>query len=104
MSEYKVDFMSFDWESPMEGVRQKAISGHGKKLRLVEYSPAMGPHWCAKGHFGYVLEGKLQIDFENSGTYLLEKGNGVFIPEGAAHRHRAKALTDVVQVIFVEDE
>ncbi len=103
MSEYKVDFRSLDWESPMEGIRQKAISGHGKKMRLVEYSPAMSLHWCVKGHFGYVLEGKLQIEFEK-GTYILEKGNGVFIPDGAAHRHRAKALTDVVQVIFVEDE
>ncbi len=103
MSEYKVDFASLDWQSPMEGVRQKAISGQGKKLRLVEYSPAMGPHWCTKGHFGYVLEGKLQIEFEKV-MCILEKGDGVFIPDGAAHRHRAEALTDVVRVIFVEDE
>jgi hypothetical protein len=27
----------------------------------------------------------------------------VFIPSGAEHRHMAKALTDVVRAIFVEE-
>jgi quercetin dioxygenase-like cupin family protein len=102
MSKYRIEFSSLDWESPMEGVRQKLITDGAKKLRLVEYFPTMQPHWCEKGHFGYILEGRFEIEFE-SGTYVYNQGDGVFIHNGEVHRHRARVLSDVVRVIFVED-
>jgi quercetin dioxygenase-like cupin family protein len=86
----------------MAGVRQKAFLRGTQKLRLVEYTPAMPPHWCAKGHIGYILEGRLEIEFIN-GTYIFEQGDGIFIPDGAEHTHRAKALSDVARVVFVEN-
>lgn len=55
MVEYRIDFESLDWESPMEGVRHKVIAYGRKKLRLVEYFPNMPLHWCEKGHIGFVL-------------------------------------------------
>ena len=102
MTKYLVDFSSLEWESPMEGVRQKALIDNGKRLRMVEYSPQMPQHWCEKGHFGYVLEGRLEIEFDG-GAQLFKEGAGVFIPDGSVHRHRAKVLSEVVRVIFVED-
>jgi len=102
MTKYLVDFSSLEWESPMEGVRQKALVDNGKRLRMVEYSQKMPQHWCEKGHFGYILEGSLEIEFD-SGAHLFKEGNGVFIPDGAAHKHRARVLSEVVRVIFVED-
>jgi len=102
MKSYKIDFRRLDWESPMEGVRQKAFTEGGKRLRLVEYTRAMPAHWCERGHFGYILEGELEIEFEDA-TYVFKSGDGVFIPDGAEHRHRARVLTDTVTVIFVED-
>jgi len=86
----------------MEGVRHKATVAFGKKLRLVEYSKAMPAHWCEKGHFGHVLEGLLEIEFASE-THIFKQGDGVCIPEGSEHRHRAKALSDVVRVFFVEE-
>jgi quercetin dioxygenase-like cupin family protein len=102
MTQYHVDFSCLEWESPMEGVRQKVLMDSGKRLRMVEYSPKMPQHWCEKGHFGYILEGRFEIEFER-GTHIFNEGDGVFIPDGAAQRHRAKVLSDVVRVIFVED-
>jgi len=103
MSRYKVDFDPIEWDSPIEGARQKAAVSFGRKLRLVEYSRSMPIHWCDKGHFGYILEGRLEIEFENE-THVFEQGDGVCIPDGSEHEHRAKVLSDVARVFFVEED
>ena len=102
MSPYKVDFSMLQWQSPMAGVRFKAHIQDHRRLRLVEYTPEMPPHWCDKGHYGYILEGRFEIRYDNE-TVVYEPGDGVFIPSGQEHRHEARTLTDVVRVIFVED-
>lgn len=102
MIERKVDFDSMPWENPMRGARAKAVGHGGRRLRLVEYTPAMEPHWCEKGHIGYVLDGKFEIQFDDE-TLVYETGDGVFIPSGRQHRHMGKALTDTVRCVFVED-
>jgi quercetin dioxygenase-like cupin family protein len=102
MQDYWIDFESLPWESVMDGVRQKVIAHSGKKVRLVEYSKAMPPHWCTKGHYGYILKGRFEIEFANR-IHIFAKGVGVFIPDGEEHRHRARTLSDVVRAIFVED-
>jgi hypothetical protein len=102
MQNYRIDFESLPWESAMDGVRQKVVAHAGKKVRLVEYSKAMPPHWCAKGHCGYILTGRLEIEFADR-TLIFEGGAGVSIPGGEEHRHRARVLSDVVRAIFVED-
>jgi quercetin dioxygenase-like cupin family protein len=102
MLDYQIDFESLPWEPVMQGVRQKVIAHSGKTVRLVEYSKAMAPHWCTKGHYGYILQGRFEIEFADK-THIFEEGAGVFIPDGEEHRHRARVLSDVVRVIFVED-
>jgi quercetin dioxygenase-like cupin family protein len=73
------------------------------RVRMVEYTPGyVADHWCKKGHFGCILEGRFEIEFRD-GVSIFEQGDGVFIPEGEEHKHRAKALTDIVRVVFVED-
>jgi quercetin dioxygenase-like cupin family protein len=101
MSTYKVDFEKLSWETPMTGLRFKALRQEGRQLRLVEYTPEMEPHWCDKGHVGYLLEGRFEIVFDEE-TAVYEAGDGVFIPPGREHRHMGKALTDVVRAVFVE--
>ena len=83
-------------------MRFKARLDGGRRLRLVEYTPAMAAHWCEQGHTGYVLEGRLEVEFPAE-TVLFEPGDGVVIPAGPEHRHTGRALTDVVRVVFVED-
>ena len=102
MGDYRIEFESICWERVMDGVRQKAVSEHGKRVRLVEYSKPMLPHWCEKGHYGYILQGRFEIEFED-GIRIFEKGDGVFIPEGKKYRHRARVLSNIVTVVFAED-
>lgn len=99
---YRVVFDRLPWDEPMPGVRHKLVPFDGRRLRLVEYRPEMPLHWCEAGHAGVVLEGRFEIEYEGE-THVYEPGDGIVIPAGAAHRHRARVLTDVVRAVFVED-
>lgn len=99
---YRVAFEAQPWQSPMEGMRVKEHHHAGHCVRLVEYTPRMAPHWCERGHLGYVLEGRLEVSFPGE-VVVFEPGDGVAIPSGPEHRHRGRALTDVVRIIYVED-
>ena len=100
--DYKVDFDSIPWESPLPGMRAKIVKQGNRRLRLVEYSRDMEPHWCENGHYGLVLEGQFEIKFDHS-VQVFKPGDGVFIPTGREHRHMGRVLTDKVKVVFVED-
>ena len=103
MSQHKVDFSSILWESPAAGVRFKVFRQDGRQLRLVEYRREfVEPDWCLKGHIGYVLEGRMEIDFDGV-VVEYGPGDGIFIPCGEEHKHKARVLTDVGRVVLVED-
>ena len=103
MEQYKIDFESIPWESPAAGVRFKAYEQSGRKLRMVEFSKEfVEPDWCTKGHIGYVLEGRIEIDF-NGKTVAFGPGDGIFIPAGEEDKHKGKVLMDSVKVVLVED-
>jgi uncharacterized cupin superfamily protein len=101
LTAYRVDFAGLQWSSPMEGVRHKCVDQGDRRLRLVEYSRAMPPHWCSRGHHGYVLEGEIEIEYETA-SVTYRPGDGIMIPDGPAHSHRARAVTDHVLVVFIE--
>ena len=100
--EYRVDFERAKWVSPMNGMRHKVVEHGSRRLRLVEYTPELAPHWCERGHIGYLLEGRFEIAFD-AGVFVFEPGDGIFIPPGREHRHMGKALTAIVRIVFVED-
>lgn len=85
MEPYKVEFDSLPWESPMPGMRLKVFRNGQKQIRLAEFSSEfVEPHWCEKGHVGFVLQGELEIDFH--GTLIrYAEGSGILIPQGVAH-------------------
>ena len=103
MEQYKIDFESMEWVVPADGVKFKAYEQEGKKLRLVEFSKEfVEPDWCTKGHIGYILEGKIEIDFDGK-KEVFSSGNGIFIPAGEKHKHKGRVLTDKVKAILTED-
>jgi ethanolamine utilization protein EutQ (cupin superfamily) len=103
MTQYKVDFNLISWNMPATGVRSKVHEHGGKQLRLVEFTDKfIEPDWCTKGHIGFVLEGKLEVNF-NGKLIVFKPGDGLFIPAGKDNKHMAKVLTDVVKLILVED-
>jgi quercetin dioxygenase-like cupin family protein len=91
-----------EWESPIPGMRQKVFELDAKRVRLVEYTQEMDPHWCSKGHYGYVLDGRFEIEFDNEAR-IFSAGDGVFIPTGEEHRHRGRVLSEIARLVFVED-
>lgn len=99
---YRCDFESIQWTTPMAGVRHKLFPFEGRRLRLVEYSSEFEPHWCERGHAGQILEGRFQIEFDD-GTEIFHAGDGIAIPDGPEHRHRATVLSGIVRALFVED-
>lgn len=102
MVKYKIDFNDLKWEEPFEGVKCKIYKHADKQLRLVVYSKEMPLHWCEKGHYGYILDGRFEIEYQNE-KVVYETGDGVFIPEGEEHKHKAKVLSESVKAIFVEN-
>lgn len=44
--------------------------------------------WCENGHFGYVIEGHMTIDF-NGKQASYTKGDVLIIPAGKNHKHKA---------------
>lgn len=103
MNQYNINFNSLNWESPFSGLKFKAFKSKNKLLRLVEYSDDfVEPDWCMKGHTGYVIEGEFEIAFEDK-IVKYSSGNGIFIPSGAGHKHKAKILSKKVVVFLSED-
>ncbi len=102
MLQYRIDFDKLKWELPIDGVKCKIAKHGNKQLRLIEYTKKMPPHWCEKGHYGLILDGELEIEFQNEKN-VYKSGDGVFIPDGEEHKHKGRVLTESVQVIFVED-
>ena len=99
---YRCDFETVQWTIPMDGVRHKVFPFQGRRLRLVEYSSEFEPHWCERGHAGQILEGRFQIEFE-AGTEIFSAGDGIAIPDGPEHRHRATVSSGIVRALFVEE-
>ncbi len=103
MTQYKVDFDAIEWVSPLNGVRFRPHRADGKQIRVVEYArDFVEPDWCLKGHIGYVLEGRVAIDF-NGTVVEYGPGDGIIIPAGEEHKHKAHPLSDLVRVVLVED-
>jgi len=103
MEQHRVDFGSMPWERPAAGVRVKAHERDGRRLRLAELTKEfVEADWCARGHVGYVLSGEMEIDFHGR-IVTFRPGDGLFIPAGAEHGHKATVLTESVIVVLVED-
>ena len=103
MNEIRIKFAELAWDETSPGVRFKAVTRDGRKLRLVEFSSEfVEVDWCRKRHAGYVLDGELEIAFVDR-TERFTMGDGIIIAGGEAERHKAKVIGDTATLIFVED-
>jgi len=88
MVSHKIDFEAIAWESPTPGVRHKVFFKDGRRIGLVEFSDSfVEADWCTKGHVGYILDGRISIDFDGE-QIEFRAGDGLFIPEGKASKHK----------------
>jgi quercetin dioxygenase-like cupin family protein len=91
-----------DWESAAPKVRRKLHRVGNRQLRVVEFEKDLEhPEWCRTGHVGYLLQGRLALEFEGE-TLEIGPGDGFIIPDGEASRHRPVPLTDRVLLVLSE--
>ena len=103
MAARKIDFDALPWETPTPGARFKSFRDGGKLLRIVEFtSEFVEPHWCEKGHIGFVIEGELEIDFHGK-LMRYPEGSGIYITAGPESDHKGRAVTPTVRLVLVED-
>lgn len=103
METCKVLFDSLEWQEAMPGARFKVFSDGKKQMRLLEFtSEFVEPHWCEKGHVGFVINGELEINFDGK-IVKYSQGAGIFIPAGDHTKHKARSITPSVQLFLVED-
>lgn len=103
MEEYRILFDELEWQNGIQGARFKVFRSGTKQIRLLEFtSEFIEPDWCEKGHFGFVIQGELEIDFHGS-LVKYPKGSGIFIPNGMASAHKARSVTSAVLLFLVED-
>ncbi len=100
---YKVQFDKLDWIEPGDGIRYKCFQQAGFQVRLVEFTQKMvHADWCLKGHYAYLIAGKLEIQFSGK-TEVYEPGDVIFIPDGEEHQHRPGVLSEKVLFFSVEE-
>ena len=103
MSPFKVSFDAMEWQQIRPDVRQKTYCEGSRQVRLVEFDTSEGAeHWCEIGHIGYVLKGGLSISFDGQ-VIAFKSGDGLFIPAGAASKHKAVEISPGTQLLMVED-
>ena len=81
-----LNFEELEWEQLNEFAKQKEIVTERRQLRLLELSPGFHePDWCLRSHIGFVIQGELEIEFED-GKELFTAGNGMNIERGRKHK------------------
>ncbi len=86
--EYRLCFDQLQWEQPAPGVQQKVFSDGTQRLRLLRFDDQfVEPEWCLKGHWGYILQGELTIDFAGE-IKQFRAGDGLWIPPGPDSKHK----------------
>ena len=99
---YKIQFDQMEWIEVGDGMRFKRFQEGELQLRLVEWDKAMlHPNWCLKGHSGFMVAGEIEIDITGKVLHY-KQGEAFVLPEGEAHKHRPKVLTEKAQFFAVE--
>jgi uncharacterized protein YjlB len=100
--DHRIGFESLAWEDLAAGARQKVFRSGDTVLRLLEFTSGFAePDWCLRGHAGLVLEGELNVDFDGSVVHFAA-GDGLLIPSGPDHRHKAIVISEITRLVLVE--
>ena len=101
---YLVNFKNMEWETPVQGIKQKIFIRDNKRIMLVELSENFADNeWCINRHIGYIIEGSITINF-NGKSIEFKSGDGIFIPEGEENRHKGMiAKGTKALIVFFDD-
>lgn len=100
---YRIKFNEIPWEITPSGARFKVHKEGTRQLRLLEFGRDLNhPDWCVTGYIGYLLEGELEIEFDDE-TITYKAGDGIWISAGENHRHRPQTVSKKVLIVFFEE-
>jgi len=90
-----IDFPRRSWAKVVGGGAagrvKKQVSSDGQTVRILEVSPRWKElEWCTKAHVGYIISGKLTLEFEGQRSKEVRRGLGFWIPQGCAHKASCK--------------
>lgn len=103
MSGTRIDLAAESWRATAPGARHKMVERGGKRVRLVEFGVEfVEPDWCLKGHVGYLLEGELELAFEDRAERY-RPGDAFVIRPGGPDKHMARAVGATARLLLVED-
>lgn len=100
--EFLAEFDCMEWQPLSPGVRVQQFISNGTRMRRLKITPEMShPEWCEAGHAGFVLEGELELRFDDQ-TIQVKAGNGFVLPAGSASRHIPRSLAPTTVLLLVE--
>jgi len=81
---------SRDWADDVPGIRAKEETVSGRRWAIVAYERgAKREEWCLDGHWGYVIEGAVEYEFDDGAPPLeVREGEGFALKTGRGHRGR----------------
>jgi quercetin dioxygenase-like cupin family protein len=89
-------FAEMAWTKIAPHAYEKRVDSGNHLLRLVRFEPEFVERdWCERPHFGYVVDGQLAIQFDQS-TVTYADGDYIAIPGGRETRHRAQVAERVI--------
>ncbi len=98
MSFTRLAFTTLAWTTGAHPLEKKKVAV-GHPVGLLEFAPGFeDPNWCVRGHVIYVLDGALELIFDDHSEHLAA-GDGCVLERGT--RHRAKSPGTVPVQLFV---
>ena len=93
-----IDFPSLAWVKVEGGgaagrAKRTSVKG-GRSAGILELSPRWNEtDWCIKAHVGYVISGRLRLEFARQAPMQIGRDIGFWIPSGCAHKASCKRTT-----------
>jgi len=99
-----VPFPSVDWQDDVPGIRARETIIDGRRWAIVAYAPAARrEEFCRDGHWGLVLEGAVEYEFDDGGERLEARaGEAFFLSTGRGHRGRNLASGET-RLFLIDD-
>ena len=102
MEEPLLRFAEIPWNEIAPGAREKAFQCDYKTVRLLQLSAGFEEtDWCRRQHFGFILEGAMEIEFTNR-VVKYQRGDGIAIVAGEASKHRAIVGDEPVTMFLID--
>jgi hypothetical protein len=96
MAEDRVVVFPPDWEDDVPGIRARETMVDARRWAIVAYDPgARREEWCRDGHWGLVLDGAVEYEFDDGGERLgASEGEAFFLTAGRGHRPQPRLRRD----------